>query len=46
MGELKDLLEKNRAWSEGIKANDPEFFRALAEQQLEAVYEKAIGATS
>ncbi len=33
MKELEDLLEKNRIWAEGIKANDPEFFRALAEQQ-------------
>jgi carbonic anhydrase len=33
MSELKDLLEKNSAWAEGIKAHDPEFFHALAEQQ-------------
>jgi carbonic anhydrase len=33
MSELKDLLEKNRAWSEGIKTHDPEFFHALEEQQ-------------
>jgi len=32
MRELKDLLERNRVWSEGIKAHDPEFFQALAEQ--------------
>jgi carbonic anhydrase len=32
MRKLKDLLEKNRVWSEGIKARDPEFFQALAEQ--------------
>jgi carbonic anhydrase len=33
MSELEDLLKKNRAWAEGIKANDPEFFHALAKQQ-------------
>ncbi|MEP6719021.1 MAG: carbonate dehydratase, partial [bacterium] len=33
MDELKTLLEKNRVWAEGIKAQDPEFFHALAEQQ-------------
>jgi carbonic anhydrase len=33
MSELKDLLEKNSVWAAGIKAHDPEFFRALAEQQ-------------
>lgn len=33
MSELKDLLEKNSVWAEGIKTNDPEFFHALAEQQ-------------
>ncbi|HVF68325.1 MAG TPA: carbonate dehydratase [Pyrinomonadaceae bacterium] len=33
MKDLKELLENNRAWSEGIKANDPDFFKALAEQQ-------------
>jgi len=32
MRDLQDLLEKNRVWSEGIKARDPEFFQALAEQ--------------
>ncbi|MEP6741386.1 MAG: carbonate dehydratase [bacterium] len=32
MTELEDLLEKNRVWSEGIKARDPEFFHALEEQ--------------
>ena len=30
---LRKLLENNRAWSERIKADDPEFFTALAEQQ-------------
>src|SRR6266550_1680380 len=33
MRNLQDLLEKNRAWSEGIKAQDPEFFQTLAKQQ-------------
>ena len=33
MKDLKELLEKNRAWAEGIKANDPDFFNALANQQ-------------
>ena len=33
MKDLKELLEKNRAWSEGIKAHDPDFFNALAGQQ-------------
>jgi len=33
MNELKALLEKNRVWAEGIKAQDPEFFQALAKQQ-------------
>ncbi|HBB88447.1 MAG TPA: carbonate dehydratase [Blastocatellia bacterium] len=33
MKELEDLLEKNRVWSEGIKAQDSEFFHALAKQQ-------------
>ncbi len=33
MRDLKNLLENNRAWAEGIKANDPEFFQTLAKQQ-------------
>ncbi len=33
MDELKTLLEKNRVWAEGIKAQDPEFFQTLAKQQ-------------
>ena len=33
MKDLSDLLEKNRAWAEGIKAHDPEFFQALSKQQ-------------
>jgi carbonic anhydrase len=30
---LRELLENNRAWSEGIKASDPGFFQSLAQQQ-------------
>jgi carbonic anhydrase len=30
---LTELLENNRAWSERIKASDPKFFQALAQQQ-------------
>lgn len=33
MKELTDLLEKNRLWSESIRARDPEFFQTLAKQQ-------------
>src|SRR6476660_4298195 len=33
MKDLRGLLENNRAWSEAIKANDPDFFQALAHQQ-------------
>jgi carbonic anhydrase len=33
MKDLRELLESNRAWSEGIKARDPEFFDALARRQ-------------
>jgi carbonic anhydrase len=33
MKDLSELLENNRAWSESIKARDPEFFHALARQQ-------------
>lgn len=33
MKDLRELLENNRAWSEAIKAHDPEFFRTLAQQQ-------------
>ena len=33
MSDLKELLAKNRAWSEGIKAEDPDFFETLARQQ-------------
>ena len=31
--DLKRLLDQNREWSEAIKASDPDFFPALAEQQ-------------
>ena len=33
MKDLKELLENNKAWSEGIKAYDPGFFHALSQQQ-------------
>ena len=33
MKDLKDLLENNRVWAESIKAQDPEFFQKLAQQQ-------------
>jgi carbonic anhydrase len=33
MKDVQELLEKNKAWAEGIKASDPEFFNALAQQQ-------------
>ncbi|HEX8846516.1 MAG TPA: carbonate dehydratase [Pyrinomonadaceae bacterium] len=33
MSDLRELLEKNRAWSEAIKADDPGFFNDLARQQ-------------
>jgi carbonic anhydrase len=33
MNELQELLARNRAWAEEIKANDPEFFNTLAQQQ-------------
>ncbi len=33
MKDLSELLEGNRAWAEGIKARDPEFFPTLARQQ-------------
>ena len=33
MKDLKRLLDQNRAWSEAIKASDPEFFQNLAKQQ-------------
>lgn len=33
MKDLKDLLERNRIWAEGIKAQDAEFFNSMAKQQ-------------
>ena len=33
MRDLRELLANNRAWSEGIKAEDPDFFEKLARQQ-------------
>lgn len=33
MSDLKELLENNRTWSENIKAQDPGFFQAIAQQQ-------------
>ena len=33
MKDLKRLLDQNRAWAEGITANDPGFFQTLAKQQ-------------
>jgi carbonic anhydrase len=33
MSDLKHLLEKNRAWAERITAEDPDFFRSLAQVQ-------------
>lgn len=33
MNDLSELLANNRTWSERIKANDPGFFPALAQQQ-------------
>ena len=31
---LREILENNRTWAEGLKAQDPKFFETLAEQQL------------
>jgi carbonic anhydrase len=33
MKDLSELLDGNRAWAEGIKARDPDFFHELARQQ-------------
>ena len=33
MKDLNRLLEQNKAWAEGIRASDPEFFSTLAKQQ-------------
>ncbi|MCE5234061.1 MAG: carbonate dehydratase [Mizugakiibacter sp.] len=33
MYSLRDLLENNRRWSEAIRAQDPQFFKRLSQQQ-------------
>lgn len=33
MEQLNHLLKNNRAWADSINANDPDFFRKLADQQ-------------
>ncbi|MDO6440769.1 MULTISPECIES: carbonate dehydratase [unclassified Marinobacter] len=33
MGQLDHLLEKNRSWADSIKAEDPQFFHRLSNQQ-------------
>src|SRR3954469_9324436 len=33
MSALTDLLENNRRWAEGIRAQDPQFFKRLSQQQ-------------
>ena len=33
MGQLDNLLDKNRAWANGIKSVDPKFFDRLSNQQ-------------
>ena len=33
MQDLNDLLQRNRAWSDALVADDPQFFRRLSEQQ-------------
>jgi len=33
MRDLRNLLDNNRAWAEGIRAQDPSFFRTLSAQQ-------------
>src|SRR6185436_3717622 len=33
MNDLNELLDKNRAWSEQIKSQQPDFFQILAQQQ-------------
>ena len=33
MSDIKHLFEKNKAWAEGLKQQDPEFFSRLAKQQ-------------
>jgi carbonic anhydrase len=33
MGQLQHLFDRNRAWADAIRANDPDFFRKLSRQQ-------------
>jgi len=33
MTDLSDLLENNRRWAEGVRAQDPQFFKRLSQQQ-------------
>ena len=33
MPRLQELIERNRAWSDAMRAQDPDFFRRLSEQQ-------------
>jgi carbonic anhydrase len=33
MTDLTDLLENNRLWAEGVRAQDPQFFKRLSQQQ-------------
>ena len=33
MKDLRELLENNRAWSQNLRATNPEFFQELAKQQ-------------
>jgi len=33
MTDLADLLENNRRWAEGVRAQDPQFFKRLSQQQ-------------
>jgi len=33
MGQLDELLQRNRQWSEALRARDPDFFRRLSDQQ-------------
>jgi len=40
MPHLQHLLEKNRAWADGIKAGDPKFFERL--KNLQALVERPV----
>lgn len=33
MKTLKELIDRNRSWADGVKADDPDFFSKLAKQQ-------------